>query len=149
MFKAVLFACALALCASGVFAGLKAGECEVCIKVVETVKASLDKKDLKSKDKIAAAIRKYCKTAKDRENRFCYYVGGTEDAATGLLNVISEPLTNGIPPEKICERTKSKDLQICELRYCKSYPHRHRHHHHHLISSPQRTGRRDLTLTLI
>jgi hypothetical protein len=93
--KAVLVGLTLlALCVASAHAALKAGECEgvlfcpafllplllapdrdlvrlaVCIKVVETVKGKLDKKDLKNKTKVIAAIKAFCKTAKDRENRF-------------------------------------------------------------------------------
>jgi hypothetical protein len=132
----------------------------VCIKVVDTIRSQLDKKDLKNKAKVLEKIRAYCKTARDRENRFvwlmhahdtrppphtgsaapalrtpsvccadhampvtvalsrqCYYVGGTEDAATGVLNMIADPFVAGLPTAKICEKTKAADLQVCELRY--------------------------------
>lgn len=52
-----------------------------------------------------------------KENRFCYYVGGLEDSATGILNEISKPLSWGMPSEKVCEKLKKKDSQICQLRY--------------------------------
>ncbi|KAB7506872.1 Mesencephalic astrocyte-derived neurotrophic factor-like protein [Armadillidium nasatum] len=54
-----------------------------------------------------------------KENRFCYYVGGLEDSATGILNEISKPLSWGMPSEKVCEKLKKKDSQICQLRYDK------------------------------
>ncbi len=47
----------------------------------------------------------------------CYYLGGTEDAATGILGEMSKPLSWGMPVEKVCEKLKKKDKQICELRY--------------------------------
>jgi len=100
-------------------ARLREGECEVCIKVVNEVRKG-DKKALTDKEKVNDKIRDYCKTAKDsKENRFCYYIGGTVDSATGMLYIISEPITKHVPTEKICERTKDHDLQICELRYAK------------------------------
>ena len=47
----------------------------------------------------------------------CYYLGGTDDAATGILGEMSKPLSWGMPVEKVCEKLKKKDKQICELRY--------------------------------
>ena len=47
----------------------------------------------------------------------CYYLGGTEDAATGILGEMSKPLSWGMPSDKVCEKLKKKDKQICELRY--------------------------------
>ena len=33
--------------------------------------------------------------------RFCYYLGGTKDAATGILGEMSKPLSWGMPVEKV------------------------------------------------
>lgn len=49
----------------------------------------------------------------------CYYIGGTEDAATGMLNEVIKPLSYHKPAEKICEDLKKRDGQICELQYGK------------------------------
>merc|ERR1711890_41342 len=67
--------------------------------------------------KIESAFKVFCKDLKLRENRFCYYLGGTADAATGILGEMSKPLSWGMPSEKVCEKLKKKDKQICELRY--------------------------------
>ena len=50
----------------------------------------------------------------------CYYLGGTEDAATGTLGEMSKPLSWGVPSDKVCEKLKKKDKQVCELRYGKT-----------------------------
>lgn len=34
-----------------------------------------------------------------------------------MINEVSKPLSNHIPVEKICEKLKKKDSQICELKY--------------------------------
>ena len=47
----------------------------------------------------------------------CYYIGGSEDSATSLLRTISQPLRSHMPATKICDRLKSMDQQICEVRY--------------------------------
>ena len=44
-------------------------------------------------------------------------MGGTADAATGILGEMSKPVSWGMPSEKVCEKLKKKDKQICELRY--------------------------------
>ena len=56
----------------------------------------------------------------DRENRFCYYVGGLEESATGILGEVSKPMSWGLPPNKICDKLKKKDSQICDLKYGES-----------------------------
>ena len=44
-------------------------------------------------------------------------MGGTEDAATGILSNLIRPLSYHMPETKICEKLKAMDGQICELRY--------------------------------
>lgn len=47
----------------------------------------------------------------------CYYIGATNDAATKIINEVSKPMSHHIPVEKICDKLKKKDSQICELKY--------------------------------
>jgi hypothetical protein len=47
----------------------------------------------------------------------CYYLGGLEESATGILGEMSKPISWSMPSDKICEKLKKKDAQICELRY--------------------------------
>jgi len=47
----------------------------------------------------------------------CYYIGGTEDAATSLLRTISQSVKNFLPADKICEQLKKKDNEICSVRW--------------------------------
>merc|ERR1712010_426214 len=98
---------------------LKAGDCEVCISVLTKFSATLSKEDAKDMQKINKAFTVFCKDLKLKENRFCYYLGGTDDAATGILGEMSKPLSWGMPVEKVCEKLKKKDKQVCELRYDK------------------------------
>ena len=49
----------------------------------------------------------------------CYYLGGLEESATGILGEISKPLSWSMPADKICEKLKKKDVQICDLKYGK------------------------------
>merc|ERR1712241_1647823 len=96
---------------------LKEGDCEVCINVLDKFRNSLPKEDSTNADKINGHFKKFCKDLKLKENRFCYYLGGTDDAATGILGEMSKPLSWGMPTAKVCEKLKKKDKQICELRY--------------------------------
>ncbi|XP_049590338.1 mesencephalic astrocyte-derived neurotrophic factor isoform X2 [Syngnathus scovelli] len=111
----VLLSAVLATCEA-----LKEGECEVCVTFLGKFYESLQehKADMKSDD-VEKALLKSCRTAKGKENRFCYYIGATSDAATKMINEVSKPLSYHVPVDKICEKLKKKDGQICELRYDK------------------------------
>ena len=92
----------------------------VCIKVVNNVVAAMkaDGKDLSKHKETETAFRTYCEAAKiNKESRFCYYIGGLETSATGGLQDLSKPMSRFLPTEKVCEKLKKKDAQICELIY--------------------------------
>lgn len=97
--------------------GLKKGECEVCIKTLDKFRNSLSEDTLKDHKKIEKEFKIFCKGVKNKENRFCYYLGGLEESATGILGEMSKPMSWSLPSDKICEKLKKKDAQICELRY--------------------------------
>lgn len=40
-----------------------------------------------------------------------------EESATGILGELSKPLSWSMPADKVCEKLKKKDVQICDLRY--------------------------------
>ncbi|KAM8930395.1 mesencephalic astrocyte-derived neurotrophic factor [Pelodytes ibericus] len=99
---------------------LRPGECEVCVSFLGRFYQSLREKDVEFKsDVIEKELMKTCNEAKGKENRLCYYIGATKDAATKITNEVSKPLSHHIPAEKICEKLKKKDGQICELKYDK------------------------------
>lgn len=99
---------------------LREGECEVCVSFLGKLYESLKENDVKfSSADIEKALMKSCKDAKGKDNRFCYYIGATSDAATKIINEVSKPLSYHVPVEKICEKLKKKDSQICELKYDK------------------------------
>ncbi|XP_051549576.1 mesencephalic astrocyte-derived neurotrophic factor-like [Myxocyprinus asiaticus] len=99
---------------------LKAGDCEVCVGFLERFYQSLPVNDVKfNSEAIENALLKACKEAKGKENRFCYYIGATSDAATKIINEVSKPMSYHMPADKICEKLKKKDSQICELKYDK------------------------------
>ncbi|CAG2057985.1 unnamed protein product, partial [Timema podura] len=99
---------------------LKKEDCEVCITVVERFSNSLSPEVKSDTKKIENEFRDFCKALKNKENRFCYYLGGMEDSATGILGELSKPLSWSLPADKICEKLKKMDNQICDLRYDKT-----------------------------
>lgn len=104
----------------GTISALKPEDCEVCFKVVEKFSNSLSDTTRKDPKKIEDEFKKFCKGTKSKENRFCYYLGGLEESATGILGELSKPLSWSMPAEKVCEKLKKKDNQICDLRYDKT-----------------------------
>jgi len=119
-FSLLSAAAAVAVLALSADAKLKGKECEVCIKVVNNVVAAMkaDGKDLSKHKETETAFRTYCEAAKiNKESRFCYYIGGLETSATGGLQDLSKPMSRFLPTEKVCEKLKKKDAQICELIY--------------------------------
>lgn len=51
------------------------------------------------------------------QNFQCYYIGGLEESATKIVTEMSKPLSWGLPVDKVCQKLKKKDVQICDLRY--------------------------------
>lgn len=91
--------------------------CEVCVKFLSGFIDTLESDVKSTPAKIETAFRKLCKTSKKDDNRFCYYMGGTEDSATSILGELSKPISWGMPAEKVCMKLYRKDEQICELKY--------------------------------
>ncbi|KAJ8388118.1 hypothetical protein AAFF_G00147360 [Aldrovandia affinis] len=113
-------AIAFAFTCSVVSGALKDGECEVCVGFMGRFYQSLIDNNVKfSSVDIEKALLRTCKDSKGKENRLCYYIGATSDAATKIVNEVSKPLSFHVPVEKICEKLKKQDSQICELKYDK------------------------------
>lgn len=99
---------------------LKEGECEVCVGVLNKLVESLSSDEKSSAPKIEERFKELCLSLKKSENRFCYYIGALEESATKIVSEVSKPLSWGLPVEKVCEKLKKKDVQICDLRYEKT-----------------------------
>nr|SVE79166.1 EOG090X0F26 [Daphnia lumholtzi] len=99
---------------------LKPSDCEVCFAVVEKFASGLTSDEKKNPKVIEDKFRTFCKTSKGKDHRFCYYLGGLEESATGILSEMAKPLSWSSPVDKVCEKLKKKDNQICDLRYEKS-----------------------------
>ncbi|KAG7174427.1 mesencephalic astrocyte-derived neurotrophic factor homolog [Homarus americanus] len=96
---------------------LKPGECEVCVSFLERFSSSLSSDEKTDPKMIEERFRETCTESKSKENRFCYYIGGLKESATGILGEMSKPMSWGMPMDKICEKLKKMDAQICDLRY--------------------------------
>lgn len=94
--------------------------CEVCLKFMTRFMDTLDADTKSSPQKIEDQFRKTCKNSKKDDNRFCYYIGGLEESATGILSEMSKPVSWGVPADKVCLKLYRKDQQICELKYEKT-----------------------------
>ncbi|GAB6033744.1 hypothetical protein CHUAL_013867 [Chamberlinius hualienensis] len=93
--------------------------CEVCVKFLRKFSDSLTDDIKKSRDRIEDELKNTCEKSTGKDNRFCYYIGGLSTSATYIIREISEPVSWNMPSEKICERLKKKDSQVCELKYDK------------------------------
>ncbi|XP_049868858.1 mesencephalic astrocyte-derived neurotrophic factor homolog [Pectinophora gossypiella] len=117
MYKLSVFHLALLAAILQISLALKEGECEVCVATLDKFAATLSDSVKKDPKLIEAEFKKFCKGSKNKENRFCYYLGGLEESATGILGEMSKPLSWSMPSDKICEKLKKKDAQICDLRF--------------------------------
>ncbi|XP_075142322.1 mesencephalic astrocyte-derived neurotrophic factor [Leptodactylus fuscus] len=93
----------------------------VCVSFLSRFYESLKEKNVEfTAPAVEKELQRSCDAAKGkRTDLYCYYIGATSDAATKITNEVSKPLSNHIPAEKICEKLKKKDGQICELKYDK------------------------------
>uniref|UniRef100_A0A8D0C7A6 Cerebral dopamine neurotrophic factor n=1 Tax=Salvator merianae TaxID=96440 RepID=A0A8D0C7A6_SALMN len=91
---------------------------ELCETFLETFYNSLKEEHSDfSMASIEKELVKTCMKTKGKENRLCYYIGATSDAATKIISEVSRPMSAHIPVPKICEKLKKIDIQICELKY--------------------------------
>jgi len=97
----------------------KADHCEVCVGVLKKFGDTLSADEKTNPSAIEEQFKKWCKSAKKKEERFCYYIGGISTSATYIVGEMAKPLSWGMPPEKVCDKLEKKDSQVCELRYDK------------------------------
>mmetsp|Transcript_181 Transcript_181/g.465 ORF Transcript_181/g.465 Transcript_181/m.465 type:complete len:167 (-) Transcript_181:100-600(-) len=106
---ALLAATAAAL--AGLASPVSAGDCEVCIKVMQDVRDSMDKADIKKKPKVEAAIGEYCKSELGpRERKICYYIDP-------IKRDIAQPFSTGMPVDRVCKRINQSNSEICGVKF--------------------------------
>lgn len=97
---------------------LKEEDCEVCVNVVKQFEDQAPKELYDaSTEEIEKAFMKFCEDKTGKEDRFCYYIGGSKISATYILGTLARPFKYHMPPLKICEKLREIDPQICELKY--------------------------------
>ncbi|KIH65756.1 hypothetical protein ANCDUO_03916 [Ancylostoma duodenale] len=79
--------------------------------------AKVPEADKSKPDAITKVIREHCKDTRNKDHKFCFYIGALPESATSIMVDVSKPLSWSMPPEKVCEKLKTKDAQICELKY--------------------------------
>jgi hypothetical protein len=95
---------------------LAAEECEVCVKVMDDIKASMpkDKASAKSKPAIELAIGEYCDNKDNklsaREKKICYYIDP-------IKRDVAQPFSLGMPSLKLCQRITKSNPEICTVKF--------------------------------
>ncbi|KAK6033304.1 hypothetical protein OSTOST_00497 [Ostertagia ostertagi] len=89
----------------------------VCVKVLKDAMSKVPEAEKSKPDFIAKAIREHCESSKLKDHKFCFYIGALPESATSMMVDVTKPLSWSMPPEKVCEKLKAKDAQICELKY--------------------------------
>ncbi|VDK56262.1 unnamed protein product [Cylicostephanus goldi] len=92
--------------------------CDVCTKVLTDAMEKVPN-DKKSKpDEIGKVIRQHCEgTKNNKDHKFCFYIGALPESATSMMVDVTKPLSWSMPAEKVCDKLRTKDAQICELKY--------------------------------
>ncbi|GMT24237.1 hypothetical protein PFISCL1PPCAC_15534, partial [Pristionchus fissidentatus] len=93
--------------------------CEVCANVLGDVMSKVVENEKNKPDAIGKIIREHCATAKQKDHKFCFYIGALAESATSIMNDVTKPLSWSMPPAKVCEKLRGMDAQICELKYDK------------------------------
>ena len=92
----------------------------VCKAVIDEIDKLLTVKDREDVASVEKVMQKYCDTTKGKDKTMCYYMGigdSTSGTAGGVKSDISSSLSRGINAKRLCNRLKTKDAQMCELKY--------------------------------
>ncbi|XP_060571298.1 mesencephalic astrocyte-derived neurotrophic factor homolog [Ruditapes philippinarum] len=93
-------------------------DCDVCVTVLEKFEQEYPGIKDKKEAEIESTFKKFCKTLKNsKEDRFCYYIGGSDTSATNILKMMTSPFKNHLPHLKTCEKLRTADSQVCDLKY--------------------------------
>lgn len=83
----------------------------VCVKVMDDIKATLAKDELRNKPKIEQAMGAYCakETLNAREKKVCYYIDP-------IKRDVAQPFSLGMSSLKVCQRITQSNPEICTVR---------------------------------
>lgn len=87
-------------------------ECEVCVKVMDDVKATMTKEQSRTKPDIEKALGDYCarETLSAREKKICYYVDP-------IKRDVAQPFSLGMTSLKLCKRITKQNPEICSVKF--------------------------------
>lgn len=94
-------------------------DCEVCIGVLDKFMNQVPEEKRNDQKFLEKELEKFCKTLKGKDHKFCVNVGAVENSPTRIVEKVTQPLSWHMPVDKVCEKLKKADAQICELRYDK------------------------------
>mmetsp|Transcript_5273 Transcript_5273/g.15412 ORF Transcript_5273/g.15412 Transcript_5273/m.15412 type:complete len:166 (+) Transcript_5273:104-601(+) len=93
---------------------LAAEECEVCVKVMDDVRATMTKEASRKKPEIESAIGKYCANEANalsaREKKICYYIDP-------IKRDVAQPFSLGMSSLKVCKRITKTNPEICTVKF--------------------------------
>lgn len=96
----------------------------VCRAVIGKIDAELTPKERTDVEVVEKKMRAWCDVASGKDKQMCYYMGvgdAKEGTSGGVKRDISSALTRGINAKRLCARLKTKDGQMCELKYDKTF----------------------------
>ena len=84
----------------------------VCIKVMQDIRDSMDKADVKKKPKVEAAMGEYCARSDlgPRERKICYYIDP-------IKRDVAQPFSTGMPVDRVCKRINQSNNEICGVKF--------------------------------
>jgi hypothetical protein len=103
-------------------------DCEVCIKNLEAIDQLVPKDKKSDQDAIEAAVTKHCTKSgfgstwkpselltDPKDEKMCYYF-------QPIKKSLSHPFSTGMPKDKVCQRLKKDNPEICDVRYAIKVP---------------------------
>lgn len=89
-------------------------ECEVCVKVMDDIRAKMSKEDSRKKPSIEKAMGEYCANKDSnltaREKKICYYIDP-------IKRDVAQPFSLGMPSLKVCKRITKTNPEICTVKF--------------------------------
>mmetsp|Transcript_148907 Transcript_148907/g.211505 ORF Transcript_148907/g.211505 Transcript_148907/m.211505 type:complete len:169 (-) Transcript_148907:56-562(-) len=112
--KFVSFLLAFLTFANVALAADETKECEVCVKVMDDIRATMTKEESRNKPKIEKAMGDYCSN-KDgklsaREKKICYYI-------SPIKRDVAQPFSLGMSSLKVCKRITKANPEICTVKF--------------------------------
>eukprot|EP00522_Entomoneis_paludosa_P011961 CAMPEP_0172442088 /NCGR_PEP_ID=MMETSP1065-20121228/2566_1 /TAXON_ID=265537 /ORGANISM="Amphiprora paludosa, Strain CCMP125" /LENGTH=165 /DNA_ID=CAMNT_0013191787 /DNA_START=14 /DNA_END=511 /DNA_ORIENTATION=+ len=102
------------LCLLAPFLSMAAPECEVCVKVMDDIKATMTKEQSRKKPEIEKAMGAYCADAESklsaRERKICYYIDP-------IKRDVAQPFSLGMDSLKLCQRITKSNPEICTVKF--------------------------------